>query len=143
MIKHFNEAGISFRYPADWTLEREDSDNGWTVSLQSPNTAFIVVSCDETMPQREEVAEVVLEALQAEYPGLDAEACVETLAGQMAVGHNIQFISLDLTNTCWTHSFYTDAGTVLVMCQTNDLEIEKNEPILRAICASLTVEEQE
>ena len=59
----------------------------------------------------------------------------------MAVGHDIQFFSLDLTNTCWTRSFYSARGTVLVMCQTSDLELEKNEPVLRAICASLEAEQ--
>jgi hypothetical protein len=142
MSKQFSEDGISFRYPANWTLEREDGEQGWTVSLQSPDTAFIVISCDESMPDREEVADVVLEALRADYPDLEAEPCVDKLAGQMAVGHNIHFISFDLTNTCWTRSFYSDYGTVLVMCQTNDLEMEQNEPVLRAICASLAVEEQ-
>ena len=143
MLKHFSENGISFSYPANWTLEREDGENGWTVSLQSPDTAFLVLSCDESMPDREEVAEVVLEALQAEYPGLEAEACIDTIAGQMAIGHNIQFISLDLTNTCWTRSFYSDAGTLLVMCQTSDVDLEQYEPVLRAICASIAVEELE
>jgi hypothetical protein len=30
---------------------------------------------------------------------------------------------------------------VVVMCQVNDLEVEKNEPVLRAICASLEVDD--
>ena len=31
-------------------------------------------------------------------------------------------------------------GTVLVLCQVNDLEQETNEPVLRAMCASLKVD---
>jgi hypothetical protein len=58
------------------------------------------------------------------------------------VGHDIRFFSLDLTNTCWTRSFYSARGTVLVLCQTNDLELETNEPVLRAICASLEVDDE-
>jgi hypothetical protein len=139
--KLFREDGISFRYPENWTLEREDAEGGWTVSVQSPDTAFLVLSCDEGMPDTEEVAETTLEALREEYPGLEAEPRAETLAGRMAVGHDIQFISFDLTNTCWTRCFDSDAGTVLVMCQANDLEMEKNGPVLKAICASLAVEE--
>lgn len=141
MSKHFNEDGLSFRYPANWTLEREDGDQGWTVSVQSPDTAFVVLCCDQTMPTTEEMTETALEALQADYPDLEAEECQDTLAGQPAIGHNIHFISFDLTNTCWTRSFYSDAGTVLVMCQTSDVEGEQNEPVLRALLASLTVEE--
>jgi hypothetical protein len=141
MVKTFEENGISFQYPDNWRLEREEADGGWTVSVQSPGTAFLVVSFDEGMPPAEDVAETALEALRSEYPELEAEDQVESLAGQMAVGHDIRFFSFDLTNTCWTRSFLTDEGTVLVMCQTNDLELDTNGPVLKAICASLKVEE--
>jgi hypothetical protein len=140
MTKLFREDGISFRYPSNWTLEREQGEGGWTVSVQSPDTAFLVLSCDSSMPATEDVAETTLEALQEEYPSLEAEPRVETLAGRMAVGHDIQFMSFDLTNTCWTRCIDSDAGTVLVMCQTNDLELESNGRVLKAICESLTVE---
>jgi hypothetical protein len=140
MSKHFEEDGVSFDYPEGWQLEREGAENGWTVAVQSPGTAFLTVTLDGSMPATEEVAETVLEALRSDYPGLEASPRVETLAGQMAVGHDVQFFSFDLTNTCWTRSLYTEAGTVLVLCQTNDLELDEYEPVLRAICASLRVE---
>ena len=59
-----------------------------------------------------------------------------------AVGHNIRFFSLDLTNTCWTRSFYSGRGTMLVLCQLNDLELEKYEPVLKAICASIELDDE-
>jgi hypothetical protein len=142
MTQQFEESGVRFRYPDNWRLEREDSDHGWTVSLYGPDTAFVMVACDETMPAPEEMAEAALDALKADYPNLEAEETVDSLAGQMAVGHDVRFFSLDMTNTCWTRSLYTAAGTVLVLCQTNDLELEQSEPVLRAICASLEVEEE-
>jgi hypothetical protein len=138
MSKQFDADGVSFRYPDNWTLEREDSEQGWTVSVQSPETAFVVLCFDQTMPVPEDMAETALEALKEDYPDLEAEPCIEPLAGQPAVGHNIEFISFDLTNTRWTRSFYSDAGTILLMCQINDMEMEQNEPVLRAICASLS-----
>ena len=122
-------------------MEEEQADGGWNVSLQSPGTAFLILSCDEGLPTTEDVAATALEALRAEYPGLEAEPRVEKLAGQMAVGHDIEFFHLDLTNTCWTRSFYTDAGTVLVLCQSSDLEAETYLPALRAVCASLALVE--
>jgi hypothetical protein len=140
MTKLFHEDGISFRYPENWTLELEKGDGGWAASVQSPDTAFLVLSCDERMPDAEEVAEAALEALQEDYPSLEAEPRVESLAGRMAIGHDIHFISFDLTNTCWTRCFDTEAGTVLMMCQANDLEMERNGPVLKAICESLAVE---
>jgi hypothetical protein len=141
MNQEYQGDGISFRYPDNWRLAREESEDGWTVLLQSPGTAFMTLTCDHSGATTEEVAGVALEALQADYPNLEAEPQVDTLAGQMAIGHDIQFISLDLTNSCWTRSIYSEEGTILVLCQTNDLELEEYEPVLRAICASLKVDE--
>jgi hypothetical protein len=142
MAQRFAEDGISFRYPESWRLEREESENGWTVSLQSPGTAFLVLSFDSSMPTTEEMAETTLEALRSEYPDLEADPRIESLAGRMAIGHDIDFFSLDMTNTCWTRSLYTETGTVLLLCQTSDLDQASYEPVLRAICASLQVEEE-
>ena len=142
MPGQFDDNGIRFKYPENWQLERAATDAGWTVSLQSPGTAFLMLSLREDLPTPGEMAETALAALKEEYSELEAEECVDSLAGQPAFGHNIHFFSLDLTNTCWTRSFYSASGTVLVLCQTSDLELEKNGPVLRAICASLEVDEE-
>jgi hypothetical protein len=142
MAERFENNGISFLYPENWRLEREESDTGWTVMLQSPDTAFFLLSLDEDGHDSEYIANTALEALREDYPDVEADECVDSLAGVPAVGHDIRFISLDLTNTCWTRSFYCADGTVLVMCQLNDLELEQHEPVLRAICASLKLEDE-
>jgi hypothetical protein len=141
MVVEFADDGIRFRYPESWSLEREQSDTGWTISLQSPGTAFLLLSLDRDMPSVNRVTETALTALREDYPDLDAEDAVDSIAGQPAVGHDIRFFSLDLTNTCWTRSFYSSLGTVLVLCQANDLELPVHEPILRAICASIAIDD--
>jgi hypothetical protein len=140
-MTEFSEDGVSFVCPDGWRLEREEAESGWTVTLQSPGTAFALVSLDRTLPDTEEVAATVLEALRSDYPGLEAEPCVDMLAGEMAVGHDIHFFSLDLSNTCRTRSIYAGAGTLLVMYQMNDAEEQEYEPAVRGMCASLRVTE--
>jgi hypothetical protein len=137
----FQADGIRFQYPDSWRLTREDAETGWTVSVESPETAFFMLTFDDQMPEVGLVAQTVLDALRADYPELEAEDAVESIAGQPALGHDIRFFSLDLTNTCRTRSFYSDTGTILMMWQTNDLELDEVEPVFRAICASLRVEE--
>jgi len=141
MAEQFAENGIRFRYPENWRLEREETESGWTVLLQSPDTAFFLLSLNENRLSSEEVTRTALDALREDYPDLEADECVDSLAGQPAVGYDIRFTSLDLTNTCWTRGCYCAGGTILVLCQLNDLELESNEPVLRAICASLTLED--
>ena len=141
MAAIFHEDGIRFQYPENWQLERQDTDHGWTVAVQSPQTAFLLVSFDGAMPDADQMPDSALEVLRTEYPDLEAEACLESVAGQPAVGHNIRFISLDLTNTCWSRSFVADLGTVHLFWQANDLELATLEPVLRAICTSLKLTE--
>jgi hypothetical protein len=137
----FEEDGIRFQYPDTWQLSREEADGGWTVSVQSPNTAFFLLTFDENMPDIDQVTATVLDALKTDYPELEAEDALESIAGQPAMGHNIRFFSFDLTNTCCTRSFYSDTGTILVMWQANDLELDAVEPIFKAMLASLTLQE--
>jgi hypothetical protein len=141
MVAKFEDGGIRFQYPENWQLEREESGEGWTVSVQSPDTAFVLISVNAEMPTTEDMLAATLSALQTDYEDLEFDECVDSVAGQPAVGYDIRFTSLDLTNTCWARCFYSAAGTVLVLCQCNDLECEFNEPVLRAICASLEVDD--
>ena len=137
MPRTFREGNLSFHYPDNWKLEREDNDHGWTVSVHSPGTAFLTLCLDTDAPDRERMVATALEALRAEYPDLEADELAERVAGQWAVGHDISFFSFDFTNTCWTCSFDSPDGTVLLLCQVSD--IDQEEDVLRAVFASLKV----
>jgi hypothetical protein len=140
-MAEFEQDGIGFRYPENWQIQREETESGWTVSVQSPMTAFFMLTYDDEMPAQELMAETALEALREEYPDLEADEMLESVAGQPAVGHDIRFFSFDLTNTCWTRCFYSGRGTLLALWQANDLELEEVEPIFAAIRASLHIDE--
>jgi hypothetical protein len=137
----FAEEGIRFSYPENWEMTREDNPSGWTVTLQSPSTAFLMVTFDRDMPEVDLMIETALDAMKAEYSGLEFEPATESIAGQPAVGHDIRFFSFDLTNTCGTRSFYSDAGTILLFWQTSDLELDAIDLVLQAVRTSLTLDE--
>ncbi len=142
MSTTFERDGIRFTYPENWVLTQEENENGWTASLQSPATAFFLVTYDGDMPESELMAETALDAMKAEYDSLESEPVTESIADQPAVGHDMRFFSFDLTNTCWTRCFYTPTGTVLFFAQTNDLELEYVEPLFRAVCKSIQIEQE-
>jgi hypothetical protein len=135
----FEQDGIRFLYPENWTLERTELEDGWSVSVQSPDTAFFSLTYEIGETDMASPAESALNALQEEYPVCEFDSAVETLAGQPAVGYDVRFYSLDLTNTAWIRSFACDEGCVLVLCEVNDLELERNGPVLKAICKSLVI----
>jgi hypothetical protein len=143
VIQTFSRSGVSFRYPANWACDAEETaDGGWTITVQSRETAFLLVSLRPDADDPAQVADEALEALKAEYKELDAENAVETLAGQVAIGHNIDFLTVDTPITCWTRCLNSPDGPLLLMGQTSEFDREANEPILRAVCASLKIEEE-
>jgi hypothetical protein len=141
----FERDGVRFQYPENWTVEVSESagdDGGWAVSVQSPETAFVLVTLHPDAESLADLADKTLDAIKAEYKELDAENAVETLAGRVAIGHNIDFLTLDTTVTCWTRCVDTPAGPLLVLCQTSEHDRDRNEPVLRVVCASLQIEEE-
>ncbi|CAN5416291.1 hypothetical protein BH10PLA2_BH10PLA2_22620 [soil metagenome] len=137
----FDESGLRFQYPENWKLVKEASEEGWTLIVQSPETAFFLLTLREDSPDPQVLVDTALTALREDYEDLEAESAVDSLAGLPAIGHDIRFFSLDLTNTCWTRSMETEQGTILLMCQCTDLESEINQTVLRAMCSSLRVDE--
>jgi hypothetical protein len=143
MIRTFNRSGITFQYPSNWTLEEPeapDPDAGWALSIQSPDTAFLLVSLNPDAITPGDLAEQTLDALKAEYKDLEAEPIVEQVAGQAAVGYDVDFMTLDTAINCRTRCLETIAGPLLLMTQSSDLDRAECEPVLQAIVASLRVD---
>jgi hypothetical protein len=141
MIQTFERDGVRFQYPDSWAVEAEDAEAGWTVSVTSPQTAFVVVSLRPEAHDPAELADQTLDAIRSEYKELDAENAVETVAGMLAIGHDIDFLTLDTSIVCRTRCFDTPAGPLLVMTQVSEYDRAANEPVLKAIVTSLRIEQ--
>lgn len=137
----FEHDGVCFLYPENWTLDRGEHETGWSATVESNDTAFFSLSYHRGETDMAALADSALAALREEYPVVDSDPALETLAGVPAVGHDVRFISLDLTNTAWIRAFACEDGCVLVLCEINDLELDKNGPVLKAICKSIAIED--
>ena len=141
MSDTFERDGVRFQYPPDWQLETEEDADSWTASLQGPGTAFLVVSYCPGIEDPGELVDAAVEGLQADYPNLDAADAVDTLAGQPALGADVNFVHFDLTNTCWIRAVPAADGALLVMAQCTDEELQDQGEALKAIMATLSIEE--
>jgi hypothetical protein len=121
-IEVYEDHGVRFEYPSDWTVEVTDEDEVTTVDLQHPEgVAFVLVRTDESCSDPEETADLALEAMREEYPELDASPVMETLGEHIVTGHDVEFFSLDVANAATIRSFRTPRRTVLVFGQWSDL----------------------
>lgn len=141
-MNEFERDGVSFRYPANWAAEVEESDEGgWAVTVGSPATAFLVVSLRPDARDPADLADQTVDALRGEYEELDAENRLETIAGQPSVGYDVDFITVDTPVTCRVRALDAPTGPLLLMAQVSDYDRERHDPVLRAMVASLRLEE--
>jgi hypothetical protein len=123
----YDEHGIRFEHPADWDVEITEEGSAATVAIQAPSgLAFTLVTVDDTCPPPAEVADEALAAMREEYPTLEAVPALESIAGHNAPGYDVEFISLDMTNTCAIRCFRTPRRTILVFGQWSDLDADEN-----------------
>ena len=126
-------------YPDGWEVVETATEDGLTVNLQSPGSVFLFLTLCDNESQPEDVADQALDAMREDYPDLDSCPISEMIADQPTIGHDVNFFSLDLTNTCWIRAFSSSRRTVLIFAQTNDMELEAGERVFRAICDSIEV----
>lgn len=141
MPETFELDGVHFQYPKSWELELEKDSEGWTVSLQGPGTAFLVVSFVPDVEDPSELVDAAVEGLRAEYPELETDDAVDTMAGQPAIGADVRFEHFDLTNTCWIRAVPAINGAVVVLAQCTDDELADEGEVLKEIMLTMTVEE--
>jgi len=142
MPKEFARSGMKIVYPDDWSIETEDTEDGWTTSIYSKATAFLMLTHYPESFDPSELADMALEATRETYPGLDSEEVIETLASMPTVGYNVNFMALDLTNSCWIRSLAGPEGCLLLMSQCTDEEIETNGEVLRIIRESISFDDE-
>ena len=138
MTNSFERDDVRFAYPKSWQFEVEEGEEGWTASVQSDGTAFVVVSYYPDVDDPAELADAALEGLR-EYPNLEVDETIVTLAGRPAIGADVSFVHFDLPNTCWIRAVQAGMGSLLVMSQCCDIEMDGFEPELTAILASVVV----
>lgn len=137
-IACFDDRGIRFEYPADWELDVTDDGLRTTVSVQAPSgLAFALVTVDDEGTDADELVAEALAALQAEYPTLMAEPAEEVIDGHLGNGHDVEFVSLDLSVACTLRGFQTPRRTVFVLTQWSDLESLDADDALRALRLSI------
>ena len=142
MVNTFERDGISFRYPADWTVEvaEDATSGGWTVTVSSPDTAFFLASLQPDGTDGGDLSDQTLATLKSEYKELDAEEVMETICGLPAIGFNADFLTVDTPTTCRVRAMDTFAGPLLLLAQVSEFDRDKNDPVLLAIVKSLDVE---
>lgn len=138
----YEDHGIRFEYPATWELEVSDEEELTTVTVQSSTgPAFAMITLDETRPTSQEAADEALSAMREEYPSVEVHPYTGVISGLRAVGHDLEFFTLDMVSECAIRAFRSPKQTVLVFAQwsTDDTGDDDEDPaeVVRTLVATL------
>lgn len=134
----FDKLGIRFQYPENWQLSEVDTQPSQrSVTVYTPAGGFWAVTLHPLGTDPEDTGNAAISAIQEEYKEVEIEEICETIAGFPAVGYDMNFFYLDLTNTARVRTVTTRWATYTVFCQAEDREFEQLEAVFEAMTVSL------
>ena len=138
MPQTFDQFGIKFQYPDNWTLDDADLRAGNTaITIFSPGGAFWSVALHEADANPERMAKAALEAMQKEYDSVEFESVVESVGAFKMTGYDLNFFCFDLTSTAKIRSFQLDRRTFTIYCQGEDREFAEIGRVFDAMTFSM------
>jgi hypothetical protein len=141
MPARYQDEGMAFQYPENWTIEDEDTLAGSrAVTVNSPGGGFWSAAVFPPLTDPHQLAALILDAMKEEYEGLEVETIRENLAGQDLSGYDLSFFFLDLTNTAQIRWVQCYNAVYTIFCQAEDREFERIARIFQAMTYSLLTE---
>jgi hypothetical protein len=140
----YKNGHLRFAYPENWTIEEDEgTDAAQAVTASSAETAFWSVLLYEGTRNLAELVDCVVHTMMAEYPQLERDPAESTIDNRYpdppgAFGYDLSFSYVDLMNSALLRAFHHEGNTFLVLAQAEDHELERVEPVFRAMTMSLT-----
>lgn len=138
MLAHYHKLSVHFLYPENWELvESDPRDDPRTISVQDEGGAFWSITIYEGNLDPASLAEAALAALEEEYVELEVEPVSESIGGVPAAGFDIHFYVEQLVAAARIRVFERDESLVLLLCQAEDRQFDRLNPMFEAMTVSL------
>jgi hypothetical protein len=143
-MKEYDHNHIYIAYPENWVLEESEMATAvGSIQLTNENGAFWLLKKYPFGTNPDEIAQEVVETMQAEYEDMEIDRFDRTLFNKIITGFEMTFFYLDLMNLATVLCFEHNGQTLAVFWQTGnqliimDEEKVPVEKVLEAITQSL------
>lgn len=133
----FDDFDLTFEYPDDWEVSVDGEAAERTISVESPDSAFLVITVFNEQISSLAVVRRAEETFTEIYEGADVENFEGDILGFPTDGTVIDFSSLDLIGQARLQSFTTHRRTFFVMSQRSDMDGDTADEVFAAILESL------
>lgn len=119
--KEYNDLGVRFIYPTNWTVQTETWDKGtYGISVDSPEGSFWSIAIFPLEVDLDEAAKSILSGLHAEYDEIEESEVERVVADCLLDGYEVNFFYLDLSSTAQALKFEDGERGYVVFWQTCD-----------------------
>jgi len=119
--QEYNNLGIRFPYPTNWSVQTESWDEGtYVITVDSPEGSFWSVTIYPKGIDREESAQKILHTLKGEYDKLEHLPVHRYIADRRLTGYEVNFFYLDMTSTAMVLHFEEGDRAYVLFWQTCD-----------------------
>jgi hypothetical protein len=134
----YENLGVRFLYPENWSITDEE-DDAWprTVTLQSPQTGFWSLHVYPAAHDVKAVVKELIGAIQAEFSDIEVLPTKETFGEIATTGVDLAFFYLDLLVEAKIRCLRTPSATLIWLYQAESQEFESIEPVFQAIAISM------
>lgn len=139
----FHKHGVRFEYPTDWSVTEDATATEVCITVSNDCASFWSLTLFFDRPSPEDVAETVVRAFEDEYESVDVYPTNADVGSVPAVGADLEFLALDLTNSAYVRVCRTGRFTAVVLYQGTDHELAKGLPELEAISSTIEFEQTE
>lgn len=139
----FQKHGVRFEYPTDWSVTEDATATEVCITVSNDTASFWSLTLFFDRPSAEDVAETVVRAFEDEYESVDVYPTNAEVGSVPAVGADLEFLALDLTNSAYVRVCRTARFTAVVLYQGTDHELACGLPELEAISSTIEFEQNE
>ena len=143
LLSDYENHGVRFRYPADWELSEQSSEEETSISVQSDGTSCWTIVLLSSRPDPDDVLESVVAAFEQDYEDVEVLSHVGSVCGLPTLGRDLDFVCYDLLNCAILRAFQTSEKTVFVLYQGTDHELVSTRSQLESITASLQCDDDD
>ncbi len=120
-FKEYDDLGVRFIYPNNWTVETQTWDKGtYGITADSPEGSFWALAIYPKGVDLDEAAKKILSDFHAEYDEMETEEIERYVANSVLTGYEINFFCLDLTSTAQALKFEDEERGYVIFWQTCD-----------------------
>ncbi len=138
MNRVFERHGVRFEYPEDWILHEQSTPEEISITINSPETSFWSLTLLLERPDPYKVIETVIDTLREEYSDVDVYSSEDRLGDLRTVARDIDFVCHELIGSAFLRAAIIPGGTLLVLYQGADFELEETQSLLERVSKSLT-----